>query len=124
MTIQDLQAKYPELFTVTDPSYPFLGVYIEDGWLPLVDTLLGVIQDERHIITQLDPSENLVYIQQIKQKFGKLRLYTAKTFPRIQGAIALAEALSGKICEKCGSPGSMRNNNGYYHVACDSCNEK
>lgn len=121
MTIQELKAKYPELFTVTDPSHPFIGFYIEDGWLPLVDTLLGVMEYERCVITQLDPSEKLVYIQQIKQKFGCLRIYTAKTFPRIQGAISLAEALSKKICEKCGNSGSMRNDNGYYHVACDAC---
>ncbi len=53
--------------------------------------------------------QKLPKIEQIKEKFGTLRIYTENidTTSYTYGVIDMAEAMSCKICEKCGKPGKL-----------------
>jgi hypothetical protein len=64
-----------------------------------------------------------VYCAQVKEKFGSLRLYMNNETPYISGAIAMAESMSGHICEVCGEPGQRRSG-GWIRTLCDDCEKK
>lgn len=48
-----------------------------------------------------------IKIEQFKEKFGGMRIYTSQTDSRVYGMIDLAEALSLKTCEITGDNGSL-----------------
>lgn len=56
---------------------------------------------------------------QIKEKFGGLRFYIGKGNDAIWKAIHNSEALSYRICEKCGESGKLRTD-GWMKVLCDN----
>ena len=55
---------------------------------------------------------------QVKEKFGTLRFYVDNTCERMDGAIEMAEYMSGCICEECGNPGKQRGG-GWIRTLCD-----
>ena len=60
---------------------------------------------------------------QIKEKFGGLRFYTEGGDEYVVGLVAMAERLSGRICESCGSIG-VKNKEGWIRTLCSICREK
>lgn len=91
-TIDDLLAKHG-----FDP--PALGASCGSGWLPLMNRLLGVLQS--HHVTSVD---------QIKTKFGQLRVYVSfgeRMLPAdrsaAEAAIREAEATAAQTCQACGA---------------------
>jgi len=56
---------------------------------------------------------------QIKEKFGGLRFYTNVSDDYVSGILAMAESMSYRVCEQCGSAGRMRGI-GWLYTACDS----
>jgi len=59
-------------------------------------------------------------IDQIKEKFGLLRYYISGIdYDKADEIIREAAAKSGKICEMCGKPAKLRNNEGWYQTLCD-----
>ena len=67
-------------------------------------------------------TNNPLTVGQIKEKFGGLRFYVdGGLSPEHQGMVALAEALSYRICETCGAPGEPRTNIGRIRTLCDVC---
>jgi hypothetical protein len=46
-------------------------------------------------------------LSQVKEKYGELCIYMWSSDDFTKGCIATAETLSGKVCEVCGSPGSL-----------------
>lgn len=46
-------------------------------------------------------------IEQVKEKFGTLRIYVSHMNMYIDGAIDMAEAMSEHICEECGDKGKL-----------------
>jgi len=104
---KELAEKYPKLF----PEKVACGVYFGDGWMPIVETLCGLLSSE----------QTTIKVVQIKEKFGVLRFYVdGKTNPWQTGAIAMAEAMSYKICERCSKPGTRRGE-GWVKTLCDDC---
>ncbi len=99
------------------------GFECGDGWFPLIETLMGNIQN--HIDWQNKEKENVrqVTLDQVKEKFGTLRFYYSGGDERIDGMVSLAESLSGRICEGCGNLGSTQSDGGYGWVRteCESC---
>lgn len=71
---------------------------IDDGWLQIVEDLIGELLD--------DGWDKQVC--QIKEKFGFLRFYTNGGSDNHYDIISKYEILSGTICEKCGEPGEIR----------------
>jgi hypothetical protein len=138
---QELIARFPRIFKGREPK---LGISTKVGWNLLliqlfekIDRLLG------------DSDATLFRVEQVKEKFGGLRVYysigdstemvldlisekgvmsirkhpsSESGFPReaVDGCIAEAAALARVTCERCGDPGTLRQG-GWLRVLCDQC---
>ena len=127
-----LCAKYPKIFRNRrgDPRQTLMcfGFEHDDGWFDIIDTLCHTIQhhldwkrglDEFKSLSEeeWDESHQTVAVQ-VKEKWGGLRFYVNSSDHYIDGAIALAESLSLRTCEICGSPGKPRGG-GWVRTLCD-----
>lgn len=112
--LADLKVKCPLLFK---EGCLRSGFHLPEGWRPLVSVLCKNI--EHHLVHSV-PEEirGEIYLDQLKEKFGMLRIYLNQSTPYIDGAISLAESLSGTICEDCSNPGKLRGG-GYIQTLCD-----
>ena len=97
-----------------DPSTGLTHIACGDGWRLLLYSLFKEI--ESHLKNEPD-----FRIYQIKEKFGRLRIYSSASMgSKIDNLILQAEKTSEKICEKCGDPGKMRRDS-WAKVLCDKC---
>ena len=127
-----LCAKYPKIFRDrrSDPKQTLMcfGFEHDDGWYDIIDTLCHTIQhhldwkrglDEFKTLSEeeWDESHQTVAVQ-VKEKWGGLRFYVNSSDDYIDGAIALAESLSLRTCERCGAPGRPRGG-GWVRTLCD-----
>ena len=92
------------------------GVSTNPGWYPLVEKLL---LDFR----ALPQEDGMVHINQIKEKFGGLRVYVevsgSKDFNgRVRDMIEQAEKEAARACEFCSDPGVLRTQ-GWMRVTCE-----
>ena len=108
-------------------KYFFISCYpeIEDGWLPLLDSMCEEISK----IIKANDSEykNLEYpfeFTQIKEKYGRLVCYATFLGTGIDETIFKYEEESLSVCELCGMKGEMRDMNGWYQTLCDKCHSK
>jgi len=113
-----LYKKYPDLFKQhalsPDKTCMCWGIDCDDGWYDLLDILCGYI---------VSNDKNIEAVQ-IKQKFGGLRFYVNYSNDDIDRAISIAESLSYKICEKCGSYVDKVKTvpyNGWIQSLCNKC---
>jgi hypothetical protein len=121
--------KYPKIFRQNDlpmqQTAMCWGIDTGDGWYNIIDTLCSQIQ--WHIKHNLDKDEDPeavnVEATQVKEKFGGLRFYYIGGNDFISGLACMAESMSEKTCEECGSPGTQ-NDVGWIRTQCDSCREK
>lgn len=58
---------------------------------------------------------------QVKEKFGSLRFYVDGGDAHTRGMIRLAESLSAIMCEDCGIPSKVKNNDGWLSNICPVC---
>lgn len=65
-----------------------------------------------------EPVEQVVATQ-VKEKFGGLRFYYNGGDDYIRGVVGMAEEMSYRTCEVCGSPGKLRRG-GWYRTLCDT----
>jgi hypothetical protein len=65
-----------------------------------------------------------IQIDQIKEKFGGLRFYYSGGDDEIAGMVSLAESLSYKICESCGSTKNIGYTKGWITTMCQECYDK
>ena len=61
-----------------------------------------------------------VKFDQIKEKYGGLRMYFSGGDDYINGLVSMAEAMSYKICEVCGNKGEC-NKSGWFTTLCEGC---
>ena len=94
---QKLVEKYPKLFS----SKQFWGFECGDGWFDLLDYLCGSLVTYTY-------SDEEIYVDQVKEKFGRLRFYLSKEDDVMHGMVSMAEHMSGRICETCGNRGETR----------------
>ena len=94
---KQLVEKYPKLFS----SQQFWGVECGDGWYDLLDYLCGAIKEHTYDSDELT-------VDQVKEKFGRLRFYLSREDDVLHGMISMAEYMSGRICETCGHRGETR----------------
>ena len=143
---QKLYDKYPLLFQ--DASKPMSetcmcwGISTGDGWHRLLDNLCNKIQHriESHNRTvdyyKQNPAKDgsgppewakdnisQVIFDQVKEKFGGLRIYHHGGDDIVSAYISFAESLSYNICEDCGKFDDTvgRTTKGWIHVICKSC---
>ena len=127
-----LTEKYPELYNYKseDGKSSDISVYgfsHGDGWFNIIDCLSATISDimkshrSRKHLTQQEFEETVqVRVAQVKEKFGTLRFYVDNGSKEVYAAIAMAELMSGRTCEYCGSPGAPRRG-GWVKTLCDAC---
>lgn len=122
-----LYDKYPILFenrhkTPMESCMSF-GIECNLGWYDLISSLCWIISDYEKNLKN-DNSENKKYISvkfdQVKEKFGGLRVYYSGGDDCIRGAIRMAEEMSYKICEVCGNSGRP-NKQGWIATLCENC---
>ena len=122
---KELLIKYPKLFRQhgLSPQETCMcwGVECGDGWFTLLNTLCHLIRHHVDWKQKKDPEFNVEF-SQIKEKFGTLRVYANGIDSYVEGLIAMAEAMSSNICERCGNPGKVRNR-GWIQTLCDGCEE-
>lgn len=105
---------FPRLFR---GELPTIMGWVMPGWNALVRDLLQKIDAE---LTDAEAAE--FRVAQVKEKFGALRFHCdtpESARPRIQPLIRAAEQASETICDRCGKPGSMRDNDGWFSTLCD-----
>lgn len=110
-----LFAKYSSLFEPEEirkdetKSCMAWGFDCDDGWFNIIDNMLAELQ-ELHI-------EGL-FIEQIKEKFGTLRVYTSGAYQEVFDIVDKYETMSENICEICGKPGKL-DAHGWYKTLCE-----
>lgn len=126
--------KYPKIFRdrAGDPRQTLMcfGFEHADGWFNIIDSLCNTIQSHVNWKRKLDGNKELsdeefdeqhqVVAVQVKEKWGGLRFYINGGDDYVQGAIDIAESLSYRTCEVCGSPGKKRGG-GWIRTLCDTC---
>lgn len=136
-----LYAKYPYLFSNKDKgiksSCMAFGCDCGSGWYDILSSLCWIItQHEENIkwnreYLEKNNPEKLkdepeyfpVKFDQVKEKFGGLRVYYSGGDSYVAGAIAMASEMSYKICEVCGQKGTP-NQKGWVITLCESCRDK
>ena len=135
---QTLYYKYPNLFEnrLKSPRESPMGFGIECnlGWYEIISTVCWMINQHeenkewnRKYLEKNDP-ERLktlpeyfpVKFDQVKEKYGGLRLYFSGGDEYVEGLVSMAEAMSYKICEVCGNKGEP-NKSGWISTLCESC---
>ena len=100
------------------------GFECGDGWYNILNQLMSQIQ--HHIDWKQDRKERFnqgdgciqVTLDQVKEKFGTLRIYYSGGDEYIRGLVSMAQAMSGSTCEVCGNAGKFRGKSWFY-TACD-----
>lgn len=106
------------------------GIECGDGWYDIIRSVCWEIkQHEENVSRQnkwqleKDPNYESNYIpvkfDQIKEKFGGLRIYFSGGDDRVRGIVGLAEEMSYKLCEVCGNKGRP-NEGGWISTLCDA----
>ena len=140
--LQDkLYEKYPNLFSNKDKSIQqsclAWGIECNDGWYDLLSAVCWkIFQHEKNITDrvrirnennkendQSDLEYQPVKFDQIKEKFGGIRIYYTGGDDYVQGIVSLADEMSYKICEVCGNSGKP-NKGGWITTLCDNCRNK
>ena len=117
-----LYEKYPDLFANKDNRHSCMafGIECNIGWYDILSSVCYRIkQHEKNKQSDYYP----VTFDQIKEKWGGLRIYYIGGDDYIRGVVDTAEEMSYKICERCGCPGSP-NKQGWVMTLCDNCRGK
>jgi hypothetical protein len=136
-----LYEEYPDLFSnrLKSPKESCMswGCQIGMGWYDILSSVCWrIFQYEQNIADRVrirtkngkeNDQSDLDYVpvkfDQIKEKFGGLRLYYSGGDDYVRGLVSLAEELSYKICEVCGDKGKP-NKGGWISVLCDKHREE
>ena len=133
-----LYEKYPDMFQnrykTPQESCLSFGVEAGKGWYDILSSLCFMIkQHEDNNIWQTEYKQKTdatytsdyypVKFDQIKEKFGGLRVYFTGGDSYIEGLVSMAESFSYKICEVCGERGSP-NKGGWISTLCEKCRNK
>lgn len=123
-----LVIKYPKIFIDRNKSpkesLMAFGFEHDNGWFWILDNLCGSIQN--HIDNMNDYSINnktipQVIASQVKEKFGVLNFYYSGGDDIIDGMVFLAENLSSKTCEICGTMKNVGKTSGWVVTCCEDC---
>lgn len=102
MTDEEMQEYFPKVFPKIF-SGKYGGIAVGKGWFDILNSACQLIQS--HLDWKPDVPQ--VVAAQVKEKFGSLRFYVDGGDDYTRGVISMAEMMSGKTCEECGSPGAQ-----------------
>jgi hypothetical protein len=135
---EELAKRWPDLFQKAKIDYLGCG----DGWYGIMDALCEELsqdveqcrmrlnyasdkdtgnqdraaKEQEQLLKYLD---ELPTLMQVKEKFGRLRVFVQDGNESTWAAISFAEKMSGRVCEMCGAPGEPRND-GWVKTLCDT----
>jgi hypothetical protein len=94
-----------------------------DGWFDLLRDLTKKLEQYAKAYYEKYGREQscLMYPIQIKEKYGTLRFYMSCETDETYAMIEQTEHVSAITCERCGKPGKLRCENGWYEVRCGCC---
>lgn len=140
--LQDkLYIKYPDLFSNKDKdiksSCMAWGCDCGSGWYNILSSLCWIItqheeniKDHKEYLEKNNPDKlkdnpeyTAVKFDQVKEKFGGLRVYYSGGDSYVAGAVGMASEMSYKTCEVCGNSGRP-NKGGWIVTLCDNCRNK
>lgn len=115
--------KYPKIFAKRGADMRTTcmcwGFECGDGWFWLIDQLCSALQSR---IDNTCPAPPQVVAEQVKEKWGGLRLYFSGGDSTACGMIDFAERLSYSFCEVCGTTNNVgRTTKGYITTLCGAC---
>ena len=135
-----LYEKYPDLFSNRNKSRMescmCWGCEVGNGWYELLSSVCWRIcqhekniEDTKRILA--DQPEKIkaeleyfpVKFDQVKEKYGGLRIYFTGGDDYVDGIISMAEEYSYKVCEVCGNAGKP-NKGGWITTLCESCRKE
>ena len=140
-----LYEKYPQLFVNKDKtpmqSPMCFGIECGEGWYDILSSLCWMIkqhEDNKRWKQEWRDKKNNgldkdfgvallgeeteyfpVKFDQIKEKYGGLRVYFSGGDKYIEGLVSMAEAMSYKICDVCGNKGEP-NKEGWISTRCEA----
>jgi hypothetical protein len=133
-----LYEKYPDLFSNRTKSRMescmCWGIECNNGWYELLASVCWrIFQHEKNISERIrirnknnipNDQSDVEYIpvkfDQVKEKYGGLRVYFSGGDDYVEGVIGMAEEYSYKVCEVCGNAGKP-NKGGWITTLCESC---
>jgi hypothetical protein len=163
ITQEEIIKKYPSMFVNVDKSPQesclSFGIECDNGWMGIIDNLCNFLNNSKWStgINLINKNGENVFIKyeyptvifdQIKEKYGTLRIYYHTIIPEfddyneisenrdiiskiynkvdnyVQGAIGFAEFLSSITCEVTGKPGKVRAKGGWLKAVCDEIADK
>lgn len=96
------------------------GVDCGDGWFGILERMCQRIQEQM----QKDPEHMQTFaFDQIKEKFGTLRVYFHGGNKMADEFVGQAERESETTCEACGSTEGIGRTSGYIQTLCKNCGE-
>lgn len=99
-------------------AYELFGVEVEDGWKQLYQPIIDYIEEYNK------STNNPIEINQIKEKFGGIRIYLSYYTPELDKMIDEAEEKSFSICECCGKHIDNQIIKNYWiYPLCEDCYE-
>jgi hypothetical protein len=124
MNLQELLNKHPKLFGKSNDRtcYHLFGIETGPGWYGLIDDMCTELE-------ALNLNFPIVF-NQIKEKYGSLRIYIESGTDEVYAIIDKYEAKSEYVCEQCGDDKTSKirstgsDGHGWLYCACDSCYEK
>lgn len=120
-----LKTDFPYLYAELNTPYPTtslmsFGIDCDDGWFNILYDASAKIEAE--ILKEPADYRAAYRAEQIKEKFGGIRLYMLASNDRIESIIRELERQSFNTCEFCGSPGTAtENGRGWIKTVCEDC---
>lgn len=87
-----------------------------EGWN---DLLLDLFRDLDVAFREDNVNPDHILLSQIKEKFGGLRVYLSPETVKVEEVIRKYEELSYTVCEVCGKPGKLRDDQSWWRTLCD-----
>lgn len=123
-----IRACWPEWFgQYSDSSKGLMGRGFEhgDGWFNLlVKTFRRIEPEVAALNLELAKIGTQFEIIVVRQRFGELSIVAMPTTTEIIFAFLDARYESRTICELCGAPGALRNEEEFQQTLCTQCLEK
>ena len=98
------------------------GFTCDDGWHEIIRDVAHLIEQD---IKDTHYSKNApACVSQVKEKFGMLRIYLDNGNDYLTGVVAMAEVLSARTCEVCGTTKDVKRHKlfGFYlKTVCPKC---
>ncbi len=85
----------------------------QNGWAGLIDGVLRLVG------RYAADAKLEVRITTVKEKFGQLRFYQHGGDVTVDQAFEITELVSGHVCELCGKPGSVIDQEGWLQARCE-----